>query len=127
MSAEQGTQRFLVRLAVCKLFNRWKFLKQVLCKDNQVLDIYYAVAPGHWADVAKWFVCAPVVNDDAHVGSIYDSVAVKVNGGDDRHLPKIASAKATGPFGIEVEDRTIIGNLRIGFLKPTVDCWAKIL
>jgi hypothetical protein len=41
-----------VKLTICSLFNWWNFLKQMLSKDNQILDIDDAVTPWHWANIA---------------------------------------------------------------------------
>ncbi len=49
---QAGEETARVQLPVCNLFNWWNYLKQVLSKDDKVLDIYYAVSPGHWANVA---------------------------------------------------------------------------
>ena len=53
------------------LLNRWKFFEQMLGKDDQILNINDAVAPGHWADVTKWIVRTPVVHHYDHVGRIF--------------------------------------------------------
>jgi hypothetical protein len=58
-------------------------------QDDQVLDIYYAITPRHWADVAQRLTRAPIVNHDAHVAGIDNSVPVKVNDWDDWCLPYI--------------------------------------
>jgi hypothetical protein len=51
----------------------------MLSKGDKILDIDYAVAPGHRANVAKRIVCAPLIYHDAHIGTVNNSVAVEVN------------------------------------------------
>ncbi len=68
-----------VKLPICNLFNWWNFLKQMFSQDNQVLDIYNAVTPGHRANVTQWIVFTPVFGHDHNILHIDDLVAVKVN------------------------------------------------
>jgi hypothetical protein len=65
-------------------------------KDDQVLDIYYAVTPGHRANITQWLARAPVVNHDAHINGVNDFIAVEVNDGDDWRLPYIPTIKWAG-------------------------------
>jgi hypothetical protein len=51
----------------------------MLSKDYQVLDIYYAITPGHRANITQGLIRAPVVNHYAHVCTVNNSVTVEVN------------------------------------------------
>ena len=51
----------------------------MLSKYYQILNIYNTVTPGHRANITGWLVCAPVVNNDAHVGRINNPIPIKVN------------------------------------------------
>ena len=51
----------------------------MLCKDYQILDVYYPVTPGHRADIARWLVRAPVVYYNAHVRGVNNFITVEVN------------------------------------------------
>jgi hypothetical protein len=53
MINQAGPDADCVKLTTGSLFNWWKFLKQVLSKNDKVLDVYYAITPGHRADVAE--------------------------------------------------------------------------
>ncbi len=70
---------YLVQCPVCEQSRVVHFLKQMLSKDNQVLDIDYAISPGHRADVTQGIVFTPVVNHNAHVGRIDNAITVEVN------------------------------------------------
>ncbi len=48
-------------------------------QHNQVLNINYLVTPGHGANVAEKIVRTPAIYYHAHIGSIDNSVTVKVN------------------------------------------------
>ena len=39
--------------SICDLLNWWKLFKQMLGKDNQILDVDNTITPGHWADVTE--------------------------------------------------------------------------
>ena len=73
------------QLFMCDLLNRlsWRdFLEQMLGKNDQVLNIDDAIAPGHGAYVTQGVIRAPVIDHDDHIGSIDNAVGVKVNDGD---------------------------------------------
>ncbi len=48
---QAGPETARVQLPACNLFNWWNSLKQMLSKDDQVLDIYNTVTPGHRANI----------------------------------------------------------------------------
>ena len=77
-------------------------LKQVLRENDQVLDIDYAVTPGHRANIVQWLVRTPIINHYAHIGRVDNSVAVKVNDGDDWRLPYVIATEPAGPPGSKV-------------------------
>ena len=79
-----------------RLFNWWKFFKQVLSKDDKVLDIYDTVSPGHRANVTQWLARTPIVNHNAHVRRIDNSISIKVNNWDYRCLPYIVITLPAG-------------------------------
>ena len=57
-------------------------------QDDQVLDIDDAISPRHRANIIEWLVCVLVVNHHAHIYTIHNSVAVKVNDESDLgHIP----------------------------------------
>ena len=73
-------------LPTCNLlnwFNWWNFLKQMLSENNKVLDIDYAVAPGHRANITQWLICMPVIKHYTDVRTVHLSVPGKVNDGSD--------------------------------------------
>ncbi len=52
----------LIQLPVRNQFERKNFLEQMFGKEDQVLDIYYAVA-GRWrGNIIEWLVRVPVVH-----------------------------------------------------------------
>ena len=61
-------------------------------QNDQILNIDYSIAPGHRADIARRLICAPVVNYDAHVCGVDDSVAVEIDDRINRYMPQVPRA-----------------------------------
>ena len=79
----------------------------MLRKDDQVLDVDNAVAPGHRADITQRLVCAPKIHHDTHVGRVHNSIAIKVNDRIDGYLIEIGAAIPTVTVGAEIKSATI--------------------
>jgi len=94
----------LVKLPVCQSA---RVCEQMLSKDDEVFDIDDAVTPGHRTNVTQGLVRTPVVNHDAHVGGIDNSVIVEVDDGDDWRLIYILAPFSAGTGRYKVEGETV--------------------
>ena len=54
----------------------------MLGKNDKVLYINNTITPGHRANVTQRLIRAPIINHDAHVSGVNNSVAVEI---EDRH------------------------------------------
>ncbi len=106
--------------------HRARICEQILSKDHQILDIDDAVAERCRANVTQRVVLTPVVNHDAHVCGVDNSVAVKVNDWNDRRLPQAPHPVPPGARGIKVEAKTIARDAHVSVPIRTVDVRPEI-
>ena len=79
--------RVLIQLPMCEKRRISFFRFHVLCQNEQILKVYDAVAQRGRADITQGVAFAPVVSQNRNIFHINETVAVKIDDGQNRCFP----------------------------------------